>query len=59
MQSKTERITDALDKQGIMETSEVAEHTGLKTEVCERVLEKMLDSGLVYAVGDQEWQLNQ
>ena len=56
--SKTERIVRALSLHGIMETSEIAEHTGLKSEICERVLRKMEESGHVFAVDDDSWMLN-
>jgi len=58
MQSKTEKITEVLEKQGILQTSEVAEHTGLKAEICERVLIKLEDSGIVFAVESDSWMLN-
>ena len=58
MSSKTERITRALKMHGIMETSDIAEHTNIKAHIVEQVLRKMEDSGDVFAISDDEWQLN-
>ena len=58
MSSKTEKIISVLERHGVMETPDIAVHSNIPAYIVERVLIKLEDSGRVFAVGDESWQLN-
>lgn len=56
---KQSRITRALELNGRMNTSEIAEYSGIPANEVEEILKGMEDIGEVFAFSDVDWKLNQ
>ena len=56
---KIERIKRALDLNGIMSTSEIAEHSGVPFNEAENILIDMEEIGTAFNIDGDSWKLNE